>query len=126
MKISFSTLACPNWTLAQVIEIAKAAAYDAIELRFLENEDSLWKLRAFHGSGLGQSQRQIADAGLTVSSVDTSCRFDSPEPQQRERWQEEGERMAEVAARLGAPGIRVFGDRIQPGADRGSTRAWIS
>src|SRR5262249_34130003 len=81
---------------------------------------------AFQGAGLGQSQRQIADAGLTVSCVDTSCRFDSPEPQQRARWQEEGERMAEVAARLGAPGIRVFGDRIQPGVDRPSTRAWIS
>jgi len=125
MKISFSTLACPNWTLAQVIEIAKASAYDAIELRFLENEDSLWKLPAFQGAGLGQSQRQIADAGLTVSCVDTSCRFDSPDPHQRERSRKEGERMAEVAARLGAPGIRVFGDRVQPGEDRRSTRGWI-
>jgi sugar phosphate isomerase/epimerase len=125
MKISFSTLACPNWTLAQVIEIAKAAAYDGIELRFLENEDALWKLPAFQGARLRESHRQIADAGLTVSCVDTSCRFDSPEPHERERWRAEGERMAEVAAGLGAPGIRVFGDRIQPGVDRPPTRAWI-
>jgi len=125
MKISFSTLACPNWTLPRVIEIAKAAAYDGIELRFLENEDSLWKLPAFQGAGLGQSQRQVADAGLAVCCVDTSCRFDSPERHERERWIEEGERMAEVAAGLGAPGIRVFGDRVQPGMDRSSTRAWI-
>jgi len=126
MNISFSTLACPNWTLAQVIEIAQASGYDGIELRFLENEDSLWKLPAFQGAGLGQSHRRISDAGLTVCCVDTSCRFDSPEPAERERWIAEGERMAEVAAGLGAPGIRVFGDRVQPGADRRSTRAWIS
>lgn len=126
MHISFSTLACPNWTLAQVIKIAEASGYDGIELRFLENEDSLWKLPAFQGAGLGQSHRQIADAGLRVSCVDTSCRFDSTEPSERERWILEGERMAEVAAGLGAPGIRVFGDRVQPGADRQSTRAWIS
>ena len=125
MKISFSTLACPNWTLAQVIDIAKAAAYDGIELRFLENEDSLWKLPAFQGAGLHQSHRQIADAGLTVCCVDTSCRFDSPEPRERERWIGEGQRMAEVAARLGAPSIRVFGDRVQSGEDRPTTRAWI-
>jgi sugar phosphate isomerase/epimerase len=125
MKISFSTLACPNWTLAQVIEIAKASAYDGIELRFLENEDSLWKLPAFQGTGLGQSHRQVADAGLGVCCVDTSCRFDSPEPHERERWIAEGERMAQVAAGLGAPSIRVFGDRVQPGVDRRSTRAWI-
>ena len=125
MKISFSTLACPNWTLAQVIEIAKASAYDGIELRFLENEDSLWKLPAFQGAALGQSHRQVTDAGLGVCCVGTSCRFDSPERHERERWIAEGERMAQVAAGLGAPGIRVFGDRIQLGEDRSSTRAWI-
>jgi len=27
---------------------------------------------------------------------------------------------------LGAPGLRVFGDTIQPGADRASTRGWIA
>ena len=31
-----------------------------------------------------------------------------------------------MAAALGAPGIRVFGDRVQPGADLASTRGWIA
>jgi sugar phosphate isomerase/epimerase len=34
--------------------------------------------------------------------------------------------MAELAAALIAPGIRVFGDKIQQGADRDSTRNWIA
>ena len=34
--------------------------------------------------------------------------------------------MAELASSLGSPGIRVFGDKIQPGADRASTRSWIA
>jgi sugar phosphate isomerase/epimerase len=34
-------------------------------------------------------------------------------------------RMAEVAAGLGSPSIRVFGDRIQPGSERKQTAAWI-
>ena len=34
--------------------------------------------------------------------------------------------MSDVAAELGAPGIRVFGDTIQPGSDRESTRNWIA
>ena len=46
----FSTLACPTWTLSQVIEIAVSSGYDGVELRFLEGEDSLWKLPAFQGS----------------------------------------------------------------------------
>ena len=34
--------------------------------------------------------------------------------------------MSDLAASLGAPGVRVFGDTIQPGIDRDSTRGWIA
>ena len=126
MRICFSTLACPTWTLSQVVEIAVSSGYEGIELRFLEGEDSLWKLPAFQGSALATSKRMIADRGLSIACVGTSCRFHSPDAQERERWEEEGKRMAELAAALGAPGIRVFGDKIQPGEDRDATRVWIA
>jgi sugar phosphate isomerase/epimerase len=126
MKVSFSTLACPTWTLSQVIEMAVSAGYDGVELRFLEGEDSLWKLAAFQGSALAAAKRMITDSGLFVTCVGTSCRFHSPDRSERARWIEEGKRMAELAAALDSPGIRVFGDRIQPGADRDSTRNWIA
>lgn len=126
MKMCFSTLACPTWTLKQVVEIAISSGYDAIELRFLEGEDSLWKLPAFQGAALRSTWRMLADRGLSVACVDTSCRFHSPDPQERTHWIEEGIRMSELAAALGAPGIRVFGDKIQSGADRASTQKWIA
>jgi sugar phosphate isomerase/epimerase len=126
MRICFSTLACPNWKLSQVVEIAVSTGYEGIELRFLEGEDSLWKLPDFQGSTLADAKRMIGDHGLSVTCVGTSCRFHSPDPQERERWIEEGKRMAELAAALETPGIRVFGDKIQPGADRASTRSWIA
>jgi sugar phosphate isomerase/epimerase len=126
MKMSFSTLACPTWTLTQVTEIAVSSGYDGIELRFLEGEDSLWKLPAFQGSALAVSKRMISDNGLVIACVGTSCRFHSPDRSERERWVEEGKRMAELAAALDSAGIRVFGDKVQPGADRDSTRSWIA
>ena len=126
MKICFSTLACPAWTLDQVVNIAARSDYDGIELRFLEGEDALWKLAAFQGASLRTSIQKISDRGLSVACVDTSCRFHSPDPQERASWVDEGVRMAELASSLGAPGIRVFGDKIQPGADRASTRHWIA
>jgi sugar phosphate isomerase/epimerase len=126
MKICFSTLACPNWRLDQVIELAARAGYEAIELRFLEGEDSLWKLPAFKGAALMTSKQLLTDHGLLVACVDTSCRFHSADRDERWREMEEGVRMAELAAELGAPGIRVFGDKIQPGTERGSTRGWIA
>jgi sugar phosphate isomerase/epimerase len=126
MKLSFSTLACPDWKMQQIIEIAAAALYDGIELRFVENEDSLWKLPAFRGCELAATKRALSDHGLAISCVDTTCRFHFPDPHERARWVEEGERMADLAASLHAPGIRVFGEKIQPGADLASTRRWIA
>jgi sugar phosphate isomerase/epimerase len=60
-----------------------------------------------------------------VCCVDTSCRFDSNEKAERERWIDEGVRMAELAAELHSPGIRVFGDRIDPTSTRSATLGWI-
>ena len=92
MKVSFSTLACPTWTLPQVIEIAVSSGYEGVELRFLEGEDSLWRLPALQGSALALSKRMICDNGLAITCVGTSCRFHSPDRTERERWIEEGKR----------------------------------
>jgi sugar phosphate isomerase/epimerase len=126
MKLSFSTLACPDWTLPCIVAIASSAGYDGIELRFVEGEDSLWKLPVFQPKKLLETRRLLADHGLKISCLDTSCRFHSPDPQARASWVTEGKRMADLAAELEAPGLRVFGDTIQPGADRESTRSWIA
>ena len=34
--------------------------------------------------------------------------------------------MLALAAALGAPGVRIFGDRVQPGATREATEGWIA
>lgn len=126
MKVSFSTLACPDWTVPQIIAMATAERYDGIELRFVQGEDSLWKLPAFSGKELAFTKRALADHALAISCLDTSCRFHSPDAAERGRWIVEGGRMADLAAELGAQGLRVFGDTIQPGADRPSTQCWIA
>jgi sugar phosphate isomerase/epimerase len=126
MKLSFSTLACPDWTMPQIIAIASSAGYDGIELRFVEGEDSLWKLPAFRGAELASVKRALADHGLGISCLDTSCRFDSPDATERRRWINEGEKMSDLAAELSTPGLRLFGDTIRSGADRDSTRGWIA
>jgi len=126
MKLSFSTLACPNWTMPQVMAMAADTRYDGIELRFVEGEDSLWKLPVFQGAALVSTKRALDGQGLEISCLDTSCRFDSPDAADRKRALEEGEKMSDLAAELGAPGLRVFGDTIRPSANRESTGAWIA
>jgi sugar phosphate isomerase/epimerase len=112
--------------MAEIIAMAASVGYDGIELRFVQGEDSLWKLPVFQGREFASTKRALADCGLVISCVDTSCRFHSPDAAERNRWLEEGQQMSDLAATLGAPGVRVFGDTIQPGTDRDSTRSWIA
>jgi sugar phosphate isomerase/epimerase len=124
-RLSFSTLGCPSWTLARVIRTASDLGYDGIEIRFIEGDDSLWDRPELTGAGLRETRDRIAGAGLAVPCVDTRSFFHHPDAAQRHQAVEEALRVAEVARALGSPGIRVFGDRVQPGADPGSTRAWV-
>ena len=73
-----------------------------------------------------RTPRELRSAGLTIPCVDTSCFFHSTDAAQRAQSLQMGRSMIDLAAALGAPGIRVFGDRVQPGADRDSTTAWIA
>lgn len=112
--------------MPQIIAMAASLGYDGIELRFIQGEDALWKLPAFQGKESLSTKRTLADCGLTISCLDTSCRFHFPDAKERQRWIDEGDRMSDLAAALEAPGLRVFGDTIQPGADRTTTRSWIA
>ena len=125
IRLSFSTLACPSWKIEPILALASNAGYQGVELRFIEEQDALWKLADFSGAGLAETQKRIAGYGLAISCVDTSCFFHFAEKARRLAELEAGKRMADLAAELGAPGVRVFGDRVQRGADRASTVHWI-
>ncbi|MBN9617439.1 MAG: hypothetical protein BGO25_14735 [Acidobacteriales bacterium 59-55] len=126
MKTSFSTLACPDWNLSEVLAAAEKYGYDGVELRVISRELDLWKLPEFHGSALAATRAAVEDHGLVVAGLGSSACFHSPDAQERERNLDSALRMAEVAAGLGAPAIRVFGDRIQTGCTREQTTSWIA
>jgi glucosamine-6-phosphate deaminase len=125
IRLAFSTLGCPSWPLGRVLDAAGRLGYDGVELRFIESDDALWARPELTRSGLRETLARLADAGLAVPCVDTRSFFHSPDPAERRQAVEEAQRTADVAARLGARGIRVFGDRVQPGAGLASTRGWI-
>jgi len=126
MKTSFSTLACPDWSLLEMLAAAANYGYDGVELRVVSDVLDLWTLPEFQPSALLATRALIEDHRLAISSIGTSASFHSPDVEERKRNIESALRMAEIAAGLGAPSIRVFGDRIQSGCDRAQTINWIS
>ena len=126
MKTSFSTLGCPSWNFSQILRAAVDYGYDGVEFRTVCGEVDLWKLSDFQPSALARTRKHIEGAGILVSCVDTSACFHSPGVAERKGNVDLALRMAEIAAELGAPAIRVFGDRIQPGCSREDTAKWIA
>jgi len=126
MKLAFSTLGCPDWDLEKIIGAARKFGYEGIELRALGGSLDLLSRAEFTASQLASTRRYIENEGVEICCVDTSCTFHSPGASQRSNQVSVALAHAELAAKLGAPMIRVFPDKIQPGAQRDATRNWIA
>jgi glucosamine-6-phosphate deaminase len=126
VKISFSTLGCPSWSLDQILDAAGRLGYDGVELRFIAGDDALWARPELSGAGLAETRARLRDAALAISCVDTRSFFHDPPGPARDRALDEARRSLELAARLGAAGIRVFGDRVQEGQDLASTSTLVA
>lgn len=126
MKTSFSTLGCPAWNLSQILTAAAHYGYDGVELRVVAHELDLWKLPEFKPSSLAATRAAVEAHGLVVVAMGSSACFHSPDAAERARNLDSALRMAEIATGLGAPAVRVFPDRIQPGRSRTETAKWIA
>jgi sugar phosphate isomerase/epimerase len=109
MRLAFSTLGCPGASLDHVLELAKINDMSGLELRAADDE--------FTNTGLTAAQRRelrtrIEDAGLEILAVSSYVKLCAVEEQPLEAH-------LELAADLGARGVRVFPGDPETGADTG-------
>jgi sugar phosphate isomerase/epimerase len=126
MKLAFSTLGCPNWDLEQIAEAAEQLGYTGVELRALGGSLDLLGRPELRPTQLTNTRAYLDEHGVEVCCVDTSCTFHSPDKAERLAQMELAVAHGELASSLGARLIRVFPDKIQPGAHRDETRDYIS
>jgi sugar phosphate isomerase/epimerase len=126
MKLAFSTLGCPDWDLPKIIAAARKWGYDGFELRALGGSLNLFGRGEFAAAQIATTVDYLNGEGIEICCVDTSCTFHSPDQSERATQVQIALAHAELAAQLRAPLIRVFPDKIQPGAQREETRDWIA
>ena len=126
MKLAFSTLGCPDWELREIVAAAREWGYDAVELRAVGGSLDLLDRADFAPAQIETTRNYFAAEGVEICCVDTSCAFHSPAANERARQVEIALAHGDLAAKLGAPLVRIFPDKIQPGADRAETRDWIA
>ncbi len=116
--IAFSTLGCPKWPWTRIVEQAAALGYAAIELRGIEGEMDLMKRPELTGTRAGQTLKDLRALDLRISDLGASARMHEADPKVRAAQLDEGRRFIDLAARLEAPYVRVFGDKVPPGEAR--------
>lgn len=110
MKLAFSTLGCPDWTLEQILRCAQENGYQAIELRGLKGEMHIENMTAFDREHLAATIDALRARGLTISDLGSSASFH--EADKAEAHYQEAKREIAQCARCGIAYLRVFGNSI--------------
>lgn len=115
MKLSFSTLGCPNWSFDEIVHRASQYGYDGVAFRGLGGELDLTKVPEFSPSERPNTRRRLREAGLTTSMVLTSAAMMIAEVEKLEASLRLGRSHIEIASDLECPYIRVFGGQMPVG-----------
>ncbi len=115
MKLSFSTLGCPAWSLERAIESARMYGFSGMELRGINNELDIRNLPDFASGNIEKTRAMFEDAGIEIISVDSSASFSHKESEKLQKSVDEARDYITLASELGAPLVRVFGGSIPDG-----------
>lgn len=105
LRLAFSNLACPDWTLRRTAAAAREYGYDGLELRLIDRQPV--------DAGLLRRNLDVLRTeldGLPIASINSSIRLavDGGE------WRDEFASLSEIAAQLHVPSVRVWGGDYDP------------
>lgn len=132
MKFAFSTVACPEWTLERVAEVAERLGYLGVELRTFGSGSWASACDPFLTDG-AKVMSLIRGAGAEPCCIATGISFEEPVTppvigwviSDTERSVRAGKEAVDLAARLECPFVRVFAFDVPVGESRSSALARI-
>src|SRR5213082_859345 len=126
LPLGFSTLGCPAWTWSQILDFAAAHGYVAVELRGLLSTMDLSQVPELAAGRLEEAKRQLAAHGLSISDLGASAQMHEMDSTKRAAQLDEARRFIDLAQALGAPYVRVFGNKYVDGVPRSAMLAHIA
>jgi sugar phosphate isomerase/epimerase len=125
LPIAFSTLGCPKWSWSTILKHAAENGFAAVELRGLEGEMDLPKRPEFAEGQMKATLAELRAADMRIASLGSSVTLHVPETDKHAEQIASGRRFIDLAHRLGAPYVRVFGDKVVAGEPKSATIARI-
>jgi sugar phosphate isomerase/epimerase len=113
MKLSFTTLGCPDWSFSKILDEAQSMGYSGIEIRGLEGQMQAEEIARFFPENREATLAALRARGLELVGFGSSVRFDGAAD--FESMAAEGKRAIDVCQSMGIPALRIFGNQILPG-----------
>ncbi len=108
IKLAFSTLGCPDWSLEDILSTAKDLGYDGVEIRGIGRELSAPSAAPFLPAHIDGTMARFKNLGLEISCLTSGVRLN--ETYRIESHMADGRAYIDLAAKLGVPYVRVIGD----------------
>ena len=109
MKISFSTLACPDYEWSDIYSMAKDLGFDGIEIRGLGDDIFAVKARPFTEGQISKTVKKLSEIGIEIPCLSSGCCL-----KDKGNFDEvisEISSYINLAVKLKTPFIRILGDR---------------
>lgn len=117
--LSFSTLACPDWSFDKIVDFASANNYKGIELRGILRELDLPKCPALNtAENRATTLARMKDKKLKFVDLGSSATLHFREGSERQKNLDEGRRFIDLAEQLDCPFIRVYPNNIPKGQEK--------
>jgi len=108
MKISFSTLGCPEWSFSEIVSTAKDLGYDGIEVRGVQNVMDVPRIPQFAPENAGKTRKLLGEKGLEIVCLTSACYMNVPDFTQDTIYQAIA--YVDTAKDMGVKYVRVLAD----------------
>lgn len=119
MKLSITTLGCPEWSFEQILTNFEALGVEGIEVRGIEGNVDADKIPYFSEEQKDETLARVAAHNLKLIGFGTSANFHDPAKLAANIAQ--CKTTIDVCRRMGIPAIRVFGNNCPDGEGREET-----
>lgn len=109
MKLSFSTLGCPDWTFSDIFAVAADLRYDGIEIRGIADQIYAPKIGVFSDDKIAATKEKLAEAGIEIPTL-TSGAYLIGNDNIAESIKETQDYIL-LAEKLGTPYVRMMGEK---------------
>jgi len=113
LRLSFSTLGCPDWTFEKIVDFAVQNGYSGLEIRGIQRQMDLAKCKEFNSAeNISATLRLMKDKGLRFVDLGSSAEMHHSDPAERQKQLDEARRFIQLAEQLNCPYVRVFPNKL--------------